>query len=109
MSWDILIKAPDATADEFDRNLTYNNSKMLARAGAHPRMWNGKTVDQLRIVVAEAHALICDNRSYFMQFNPPIDPDTGKPWGGIDDVIKYLEQLGEYLVRAPDTYVMVVV
>ena len=44
-----------------------------------------------------------------MQFNPPVDPDTGKPWGGIDDVIKYLEQLGEYLVSAPDTYVMVVV
>ena len=107
MSYWIYVQPKDLPEHEkFERNLTWNNATMMRRAGCHPKAWHGKTADELRPMVGDAFFLINDNKEYFAQFNPPIE--NGEMWGGVEDVIRYLEDLQSYLDRCPDNYVMVV-
>ncbi len=109
MSYDFIIKASEATHEEYERNVTYNNSSMLKRAGFHPYVLEGCTVKNLIVVVSNSLELLKDHPTYFEQFNPPIDPDTGKMWGGYADVIDFLDGMFAYLLDAPDTYVLRVI
>jgi hypothetical protein len=84
----------------YERNVTWNVSTMLKRAGFHPRLVDGLTAVNLRPVVSNAVCVMEDNRIYFEKFNP----ENG--WGSYENVLDFLIELGLYLHEAPDEYVM---
>ena len=106
VSYDFTIKAAEATYEIYERNVTYNNSSMLKRAGFHPYVLEGTTVKNLIQVVSNSLELLRDHPAYFKAFEPAIDPATGKPWGGYDDVLDFLGSMLNYLIDAPDSYVL---
>lgn len=108
MSYDFTIRSPEATYEMYERNVTYNNSSMLKRAGFHPYVLEGCNVKRLIPVVSNCIEVLKDNPDYFAQFEPPTDPNTGKPWGGYEDVLHFLNSMLNYLIDAPDEYVLVV-
>ncbi len=109
MSYDFIIRSPEATYEIYERNVTYNNSSMLKRAGFHPYVLEGCNVKRLIPVVSNSIEILKDHPTYFKQFEPAIDPATGVPWGGYEDVLQFLDSMLTYLLDAPDEYVLVVV
>ena len=103
MSYDFIIKASEDTHERYERNVTYNNSTILKRAGFHPSVLNGINVYRLIPVVNNCITLMEDNLEYFKQF----DPDNG--WGGYDDVLNFFHEVRNYMVDAPDAYILKVV
>jgi hypothetical protein len=100
MSYDFTVRSPEPRHAEYDKNVTYNVSSMLKRAGFHPNVVDGMTAVNLRPIVSNAVCVIEDNREYFAQFNP------SNGWGDLDGVLEFLVELSLYLNDAPDEYVM---
>jgi len=103
MSYDFIIKAPEDTYERYERNVTYNNSSLLKRAGFHPSVLNGINVYRLIPVLNNAITVMQDNPDYFKQF----EPENG--WGGYADVLDFLHSMRNYMVDAPDAYILKVV
>jgi hypothetical protein len=100
MSYDFKVMPAWDTHETYERNVTYNVSTMLKRAGFHPNVVDGMTAVQLRPVVSHAVCVMEDNPSYFELFNP----ENG--WGSYENVMEFLVELSLYLKEAPDDYVM---
>lgn len=103
MSYDFIIKSPEDTHERYERNVTFNNNTILKRAGFHPSALNGINVHRLIPVVNNCIVVMEDNLEYFQTLNP----ENG--WGGCVDVLDFLHGLRNYMVDAPDAYVLKVV
>jgi hypothetical protein len=99
MSYDFTVRSPEPRHAEYDKNVTYNVSSMLKRAGFHPNVVDGMTAVNLRPIVSNAVCVMEDNKDYFRMFNP----ENG--WGNYELCLEFLVSLAEYLHRAPDEYV----
>ena len=106
MSYDFAIAPAEYHHEIWERNITFNLGAMFRRAGFHPHFCNGRTAKELRPVVMDAVKVLRDNRDYFMQFEPAVDPATGKRWGDYDGAYTFLSALESALNEAPDDYVL---
>ena len=101
MSYWFHVEQPDkADYEEFEQNVTYNNSSILKLAGFHPDVLNGVEVARLRPVVTYVEQVLRDNPEYFEQF----DPENG--WGGYESTFEFIVKLAKYLLDAPDDFVL---
>lgn len=100
MSYWFYVEPVEAQHDTFEKNVTYNVSTMLKRAGFHPNIVNGLSAEVLRPVVRHAWQALVDNPEYFQKF----DPENG--WGSYNGVKNFLSDLDTFLVSAPDDFVM---
>lgn len=98
MSYWFEVRPKGQIHDNFEKNVTYNVSTMLKRAGFHPAILNGITVIELRPVVLHSLALMLDHPEYFEQWAP------ANGWGSVKSTTAFLEELHTYLIDAPDLY-----
>ena len=81
MSWWVSIEREVTTHDDcsdckghaqgidFEVNITFNVSRMLMRAGIHPKVLNGMTVEEALPIIKNGYALLDDLLVYFKQFD----------------------------------------
>ena len=100
MSYDFEVSPVNAGHDIYEKNVTYNLSTMLKRAGFHPKVLNGLTVEVLRRPVQDAMLVLANNPAYFVQFAP------ANGWGTVDTARSFLQGLHKYLKDAPDEYTL---
>lgn len=103
MSYDFVVRAPGAGPEPYEHNVTYNLSTMLKRAGFHPHLFDGMTVEQLRRPVEDSMLLMTANAGYFKAFAPK------NGWGDVNTALRFLRTLHKYLTDAPDEYVLKVI
>ena len=99
MSWDVSIQrdslivheCPDCSGHpqdpRFEVNITYNVGNMLRRAGIHPKVLDGMSVEEALPIVKNGYAIMYDNPDYFRQFRP----DNG--WGTVKSTLDALRDL----------------
>ena len=109
MSWDISVThARDHESwrqgdDVWDRNVTYNNSRILEKAlGCHFRDLDGQEAGVVLDRLTPAIRHILRHRADYADLEPP------NGWGGIVDVLDVLRQLRNVCEEYPDLRVMVV-
>ena len=93
MSWWVSIQAP-VVAPNLEVNITYNVGTMLRRAGIHPDIINGMSVEDATEVFKHAVVLMADNPEDFRQFN------AKNGWGTFESTFEAVNQIYQGLLKA---------
>jgi hypothetical protein len=95
MSWDVSLEQPNMIEmPHLDQNITYNVGPMLRRAGLHPKVLNGMTVEQALPITREAVVLMADHPEYFSQF------DAKNGWGSYGSTFDAVTAIHRALLQA---------
>lgn len=90
-------------------NYTYNLGRFLSDFGVHPmRNLDGKTGEEAFSMISHALSKIGEYVAVYgidelrRNYNPPIDPSTGRPWGSVDGAVRMLMTLQKVCWNNPD-------
>lgn len=101
MSWDVYVRTIDE-GDLYERNVTYNNSRIFAKALGCPfRDLDHKIGRTMLPRLNKAIADLTQHREEYL----PLEPANG--WGGIDDVLAVLRGIREACEDYPAATIIV--